>query len=136
MKALVLRKPLGIENLNFEDVPDPVPKDDEVLVKVLMSGLNPIDYGIINGRVIYNVTPMPHIPGAEAVGVVMENSETVDKFVSYMRGERKSQYTIKEYRSMAAMFLKFSHRKYLKMFICFCWIYTYESNGFEKASGN
>ncbi|MCL5803304.1 MAG: site-specific tyrosine recombinase/integron integrase [Thermoplasmataceae archaeon] len=41
----------------------------------------------------------------------MENSETVDKFVSYMRGERKSQYTIKEYRSMAAMFLKFSQKK-------------------------
>ncbi|MHB8358978.1 MAG: alcohol dehydrogenase catalytic domain-containing protein [Thermoplasmataceae archaeon] len=88
MKALVLRKPLGIENLNFEDVPDPVPKDDEVLVKVLMSGLNPIDYGIINGRVIYNVTPMPHIPGAEAVGVVMKDHGTFregDRVIIYNR---------------------------------------------------
>ena len=53
-----------------------------------------------------------HFPQGILIHVcVMENSETVDKCVSYMRGERKSQYTIKEYRSMAAMFLKFSQKK-------------------------
>lgn len=88
MKALVLRKPMGIENLKFEDVPDPVPKDDEVLVKVVMSGLNPVDYGLINGRIIYNVNPMPHIPGAEAIGTVMKDHGTFregDRVVIYNR---------------------------------------------------
>lgn len=88
MKALVLRKPLGVENLKFEDVPDPDPADDEVLVKVLMSGLNPVDYGLINGRIIYNVNPMPHIPGAEAIGTVMKSHGTFkegDRVVIYNR---------------------------------------------------
>ena len=41
----------------------------------------------------------------------MENTEIVEKFTSYMRGERKSPYTIKEYGSMTAMFLNFTQKK-------------------------
>lgn len=40
----------------------------------------------------------------------MENTEIVEKFTSYMRGERKSPYTIKEYGSMTAMFLNFTQK--------------------------
>jgi integrase/recombinase XerD len=41
----------------------------------------------------------------------MEKMEIVEKFTSYMRGERKSPYTIKEYRSMATMFLNFTQKQ-------------------------
>lgn len=40
----------------------------------------------------------------------MDKMEIVEKFTSYMRGERKSSYTIKEYRSMANMFLNFTQK--------------------------
>ncbi|WP_393971454.1 tyrosine-type recombinase/integrase [Oxyplasma meridianum] len=41
----------------------------------------------------------------------MDKMEIVEKFTFYMRGERKSLYTIKEYRSMATMFLNFTKKK-------------------------
>src|SRR5438132_327467 len=42
MKAAVLHEQGGPEVLKYEDVPRPEPKDDEVLVRVMAVGVNPI----------------------------------------------------------------------------------------------
>jgi NADPH:quinone reductase-like Zn-dependent oxidoreductase len=44
MKAIVVRQYGGPEVLRFEDYPDPVPGQGEVLVKVAATSVNPIDY--------------------------------------------------------------------------------------------
>lgn len=44
MKAIVVHQYGGPEVLKFEDYPDPVPGEGEVLVKVAASSVNPIDY--------------------------------------------------------------------------------------------
>ena len=73
MKAILLRKPGGLENTKVEEVDDP---KSSVVVKVTYAGLNPVDINVILGKVNYNITPYPHIPGAEFVGVVKSVSSS------------------------------------------------------------
>ena len=49
MKAAVVHEPGGPESLKYEDTPRPAPKDDEVLVKVVAAGVNPVDTYIRQG---------------------------------------------------------------------------------------
>jgi NADPH2:quinone reductase len=69
MKALVCKQYGPPETLVIEDLPDPVPGDGEVLVKVRAAGINFPDVLLIAGT--YQVKlPPPFIPGNEAAGVV------------------------------------------------------------------
>jgi NADPH:quinone reductase-like Zn-dependent oxidoreductase len=43
MKAVVVHKYGGPEELKFEEFPDPVPGADEVLVRVAATSINPFD---------------------------------------------------------------------------------------------
>lgn len=72
MRAAVFDKP-GIENLNVMDnVEKPkLANPDNVLIKVKVAGLNPIDNVVVSGS-IPTVRPIPHIPGAEVSGIVDE----------------------------------------------------------------
>jgi NADPH:quinone reductase-like Zn-dependent oxidoreductase len=72
MRAAVFDKP-GIENLKVRDnVEKPkLANPDDVLIKVKVAGVNPIDNVVISGS-ITTVSPMPHIPGAEVSGTVDE----------------------------------------------------------------
>ncbi|MCL5874577.1 MAG: alcohol dehydrogenase catalytic domain-containing protein [Candidatus Thermoplasmatota archaeon] len=67
MKAIVIRQPGGLENTRVEDVDKP---KSPITIRVTYAGLNPVDVNVILGKVNYNITPYPHIPGAEFVGVV------------------------------------------------------------------
>ncbi|MEM0134767.1 MAG: alcohol dehydrogenase catalytic domain-containing protein [Thermoplasmatales archaeon] len=86
MKSIVIRQPGGLKNTKIEEVEKP---KSPVVVRVTYAGLNPVDINVILGRVNYNITPYPHIPGAEFVGVV-ENSSSKrfkvgDRVVIYPR---------------------------------------------------
>ena len=72
MRAAVFDKP-GIENLKVMDnVEKPkLTNPDNVLIKVKVAGLNPIDNVVVSGS-IPTVRPIPHIPGAEVSGIVDE----------------------------------------------------------------
>ena len=66
MKAAIFEKP-GLENLKVKlDIEEPKITDHDVLIRIKMSGVNPIDHFAISG--IRETKPMPHIPGAEAAG--------------------------------------------------------------------
>ncbi len=67
MKAILIRQPSGLQNTNIEEVEDP---KEPVVIRVTSAGLNPIDINVILGKVNYTISPYPHIPGAELVGVV------------------------------------------------------------------
>jgi NADPH:quinone reductase-like Zn-dependent oxidoreductase len=49
MKALVLKRYGGLDQIAFADIPRPALKPDEILVQVHAAGLNPIDYTIPKG---------------------------------------------------------------------------------------
>jgi D-arabinose 1-dehydrogenase-like Zn-dependent alcohol dehydrogenase len=68
MKAAIIQKP-GLENLEVVDnVAEPKVADHDVLIKIEVAGINPIDYFVVSNAV--GVMPMPHIPGAESSGIV------------------------------------------------------------------
>ena len=70
MKPAIFEKP-GIENLKIRhDVEQPKITDHDVLIRVKMAGVNPIDHITVSGT--REIKPLPHIPGAETSGVVEE----------------------------------------------------------------
>ena len=79
MRAAVFDKP-GIENLKVVDnVEKPkLANPDNVLIKVKVAGLNPIDNVVVSGS-IPTVRPIPHIPGAEVSGIVDEIGSEVSR---------------------------------------------------------
>jgi NADPH:quinone reductase-like Zn-dependent oxidoreductase len=87
MKAAIFDKP-GLENLRVnQDIEEPEITDHDVLVKVKMTGVNPIDHLTISG--VREIKPMPHIPGAEIAGEV----EKIGKHVtSLTQGDRVVVY--------------------------------------------
>ncbi len=84
MKAVYFTEP-GIENLKIGDVKEP---GNGLKIKIIKAGLNPLDYNLIEGNIVYNVNPMPHIPGSEVLGIAMEDGNTIkkgDKVIVYNR---------------------------------------------------
>ena len=59
------------ENLIIEELPDPVPGPDEVLVDVRAAAVNFVDVLIMADKYQVSV-PLPFIPGSEYAGVVIE----------------------------------------------------------------
>ena len=87
MKAAIFDKP-GLENLRIkQDIEEPKITDHDVLIKVKMTGVNPIDHFTISGA--REIRPIPHIPGAEISGEV----EKIGKHVtSVTQGDRVVVY--------------------------------------------
>jgi len=87
MKAAIFEKP-GLENLRIkQDTEEPKITEHDVLVKVKMAGINPIDHFAISGA--REIKPIPHIPGAEIAGVVEETGKHVS---SLTQGDRVVVY--------------------------------------------
>jgi NADPH:quinone reductase-like Zn-dependent oxidoreductase len=81
MKAIVVREYGGPEALKLEDVPRPVPKDDEILVKVIAAGVNPVDASMRSGKYAkFFGTKLPFIPGSDVAGVVEKAGAKIMKF--------------------------------------------------------
>jgi NADPH:quinone reductase-like Zn-dependent oxidoreductase len=76
MKAIVLHQSGGPEVLKYEDAPRPHPKDDEILIRVMAAGVNPVDVFIREGR----GNQFPLIPGMDVAGVVEQAGNKVTKF--------------------------------------------------------
>src|SRR5438094_10460631 len=76
MKAVVVHQYGGPEVLKYEDAPRPQPKEDEILVRVMAAGVNPVDVFIREGR----SNRFPFIPGMDVAGVVEEAGNKVTKF--------------------------------------------------------
>jgi NADPH:quinone reductase-like Zn-dependent oxidoreductase len=81
MKALVLKRYGGLDQVVFADIPRPALKSDEILVQVHAAGLNRIDYMIPKGT----FKPMlqfqlPATLGSDLAGVVVEVGSRVTRF--------------------------------------------------------
>jgi NADPH:quinone reductase-like Zn-dependent oxidoreductase len=81
MKAVVLYEYGGADKLKYEDVPDPVAKENQVLVRVSATSINPIDYKMRSG-VVKNYFPLelPAILGRDIAGIVRELGPGVTGF--------------------------------------------------------
>jgi NADPH:quinone reductase-like Zn-dependent oxidoreductase len=71
MKAVVAREYGEPDVLKLEDVPRPELKEDEALVRVIASGVNPADPLTLSGKYAQEWgTHLPLIPGYEIAGIV------------------------------------------------------------------
>lgn len=69
MRAVVLRAFGDPEKLRVEELPQPEPKPNEALIKVLAAGINPSDVKNVQGAMAG--TTLPRIPGRDFAGVVV-----------------------------------------------------------------
>jgi len=81
MKAVVIHEYGGPEVLKYEDVPRPEPKEDQILVRVIAAGVNPVDEA---GRAersakFFGIT-LPFTPGYDIAGIVEKTGGKITKF--------------------------------------------------------
>ncbi|MEA2237816.1 MAG: hypothetical protein QOC81_2540 [Thermoanaerobaculia bacterium] len=73
MKAILIREHGGLDKLTLAEVPDPLPRLGEAVVRVRAVALNHLDIWLRRG-VPGHTFPLPMIPGSEVAGVI----ESVD----------------------------------------------------------
>ena len=81
MKAVVLHEYGGPDKLKYEDVPDPVAKEGQVLVRVAAASVNPIDFKLRSGAMkTFFPLELPTILGKDLSGTVRELGPGVNQF--------------------------------------------------------
>lgn len=81
MKAIRYHDYGGPEVMKLEEIDRPVPKDDEILVRVQAMGVNPVDWKIREGHVRKRINiPLPATPGGDIAGVVEQVGSAVTGF--------------------------------------------------------
>ena len=86
MKAIVLTEYGPPETLQLQEVAKPVPKDDEILIKVHATSMNDWDWSIVQGTPFYMrllcglVKPKIRIPGVDVAGEVEAVGKDIQKF--------------------------------------------------------
>ena len=79
MKAAVIKKFGEPDVFEYVDIEIPKPKANEVLIKILATGLNRLDHYLRLGGVNPNMS-FPHILGSDAIGVVEANGANANRF--------------------------------------------------------
>jgi NADPH:quinone reductase-like Zn-dependent oxidoreductase len=81
MKAVVLHEYGGPDKLKYEDVPDPVASEGQVLVRMAATSVNPIDYKMRSGAAKDRFPlEFPAILGRDIAGIVRELGPGVTQF--------------------------------------------------------
>jgi NADPH2:quinone reductase len=78
MKAAYIEQPGPPENIVYGDLPQPQPKQGQVLVRVKAVAVNPVDTYIRSGIVEVDL-PLPFIVGCDLAGVVEAVGAGVDQ---------------------------------------------------------
>src|SRR5438270_6706688 len=80
MKAVVAHEYGAPDVLKFEKVPRPEPQDDEALVRVITSGVNPADPLTLSGKYAKEFgTHLPLIPGYDIAVIVEKTGAQITK---------------------------------------------------------
>ena len=77
MKAVRIHQFGGPEVLTYEDVPDPKPRRDQVLIRVRACAMNHLDLFVRKGLPGVN---LPHILGSDIAGEIVEVGEYVTRY--------------------------------------------------------
>jgi NADPH2:quinone reductase len=79
MKAAVLNEFGSVEKFEIMDMPTPKPGVDEVLVKVMATSINPLDFQVRRGD-YKNELQLPVITGHDVSGVIVEIGSGIKNF--------------------------------------------------------
>jgi NADPH2:quinone reductase len=79
MKAWLCENPIGVEALNWKELPTPTPGSQEVLIRIEAASLNFPDLLIVQNK--YQMKPaLPFVPGSEFAGVIESVGDGVTHF--------------------------------------------------------
>ena len=84
MKAIRVHEFGGPEVMKLEEVPEPRPGRNELIVRVHAAGVNPVDTYIRTGTYVRKAA-LPYTPGSDGAGVVDATGEGV---TSFRKGDR------------------------------------------------
>jgi NADPH:quinone reductase-like Zn-dependent oxidoreductase len=81
MKAIVIHQYGKPDVLKYEDAPLPEPRENQILVRVIAAGVNPVDGAARSEKYakFFGIT-LPFIPGYDIAGVVEKTGAKVTKF--------------------------------------------------------
>ncbi|CAF0689961.1 Quinone oxidoreductase [Candidatus Methylacidithermus pantelleriae] len=95
VKAIIVRRLGQPEVMTLEELPDPVPGEGEVLVRIHAAGVNPVDTYLRGGQFGYS-PELPFTPGIDGAGVVEQTGPKVTKVKAgdrvYLAGSRTGTY--------------------------------------------
>lgn len=81
MHAVVLQGYGGPDNLLYQSVPRPTPKDNEILIRIHGTTVNPVECAIRSGSLKRFIRlPLSRILGLDAAGVVVQVGSNVKRF--------------------------------------------------------
>src|SRR3984893_3561609 len=80
MKSIVVHEYGGPKVLKYEDAPRPEPKDDEILVRVIAAGVNPVDGLVRSGKFAYFGATLRRIPAYDIAGTFEKTGAKIDKY--------------------------------------------------------
>jgi len=78
MKTIYVENFGGPEVLAIKDLDLPKIKDDEILIKTMAIGVNPVDTYIRSGW--YSGSKIPYVPGFDASGIIIEKGPKINDF--------------------------------------------------------
>ena len=84
MNAVLFHAHGGTDQLRYEEVPDPIPGPDEVLIRVKACALNHLDIWVRQGVPAYKLA-LPHISGSDVAGTVESVGDRVSGIVPGQR---------------------------------------------------
>ena len=87
MRALISQS-AGAEHLKVQEVATPVPRENEVLIRVVVAGVNPVDNYLVETEA--DLRPEPYIAGSEFAGVVEKLGPKAKRFE---KGDRVTVYS-------------------------------------------
>jgi len=83
MKAIVLEKAGGVENLIIKDLEQPTAKDNEVLIEVKSISINPVDYKVRGNEAVLSMffgDERPVVLGWDIAGTLVSVGKQVSQF--------------------------------------------------------
>ncbi|MEW6325766.1 MAG: NAD(P)-dependent alcohol dehydrogenase [Nitrospirota bacterium] len=80
MKAILYRRLGGPEVLEYTEVPEPPIGDDQLLVRVHATAVNPVDWKLRQGKPRIPFLRLPRIPGSDLAGEIVRVGRTVTRF--------------------------------------------------------
>ena len=115
MKAVLINKYGGIDELKYEEVPVPNINPDDVLVKIYATSINPVDYKVRQGHDKFGKRSFPAILGWDVSGVIEKIGNEVHDYKAgdevYGRPDVIRNGTYAEYVAVRAKEISFKPQK-------------------------